>query len=746
MIKRLLVNRLFQIFLLLAILAGAVRLQRSETSFLNPVRNIVFDTYNRIFPRRPADNVVIVDIDEDSLAKIGQWPWPHNLLGDLSVKLRGMGARSVGFDIVFSEKDRTSPASLAKRLPQTPETAPLVQSLSAMPDHDDEFAQKISQAGKICLGFVASSQPRAGVPVLKGSWIGNRDQPDPRLFVPAVGYFATALPNLVAAAAGYGCFTSQPDSDGIIRRVPLLVGHRAENGKVDSFFPALSLETLRLALGPEAFYRVNTSAGTAMQAAGIGSIQLGRYTVPTDPTGAIDVYYAGHRPSLFIPAWKVLDGSVDAAKIKDKIVLVGTSAIGLLDLRASPLNPVLPGVETHAEIIEQILHRQFLQRPLWLQTSEILATVVSCLFIIFLAPFIGTGTLAFISSVFIAGGIFGGLYGYQNYGFLVDPVLPSLIYLTLFILSSILTNMRSETEKRAIRQAFSHYISPVLMEELAGHPEKLKLGGEVRELTVMFTDIRNFTAISESMDPADLIKMMNDFLTPMTSCVLENRGTIDKYMGDAMMAFWNAPLDDAEHAQNGCRAALAMVESLKPLNEKMKAAAEKAGREFHELRAGIGLHSGQSSVGNMGSKQRFAYSALGDTVNLASRMESQTKGYGVNIMISEATHKLAPGFAVIELDLLTVKGRSEPERVYALMGPEEMKTRQDFIRFSTLHNDMLEAYRARRWDEALAKGQECRSLRPDLEGLYVLYARRIEAYRQNPPSADWAGVWVAAEK
>lgn len=746
MLRRFLTHRGVQAFILVAILAGAVKVQQSSTPFLNPVRNLVFDAYNRILPRKPADNVVIVDIDEDSLARIGQWPWSHSVLGDLALKLKAMGARSTGFDMVFSERDRTSPASIASTLPQNMQTADIVAKLKSLPDTDAVFAQDIAQAGNVCLGFVASSQPREGMPVKKGSWMMGRDQVDPKDYVRRVRYFATALPELASAAAGYGSFTSSSDADGVIRTVPLLVGKENEAGKVTDIFPALSLETLRVALGGDAFYRIKTSRGDGLQAMGIEGIQLGRYFVPTDPQGALRVYYAGHRPQLYVPAWKVLAGLVPDARIKNKIVLVGASAIGLLDLRSSPLNVVVPGVEIHAEIIEQILHHQFLLRPLWLQSLEILVTIASGILIVFLVPFVGAGTLAFISAVFIVGGFVGGLYCYQNYGLLVDPVLPSLIYLTLFILSAILTNLRTETEKRAIRQAFSHYISPVLMEELAGHPEKLKLGGEVRELTVMFTDIRNFTTISEAMDPADLIKMMNDFLTPMTSCVLDNRGTIDKYMGDAMMAFWNAPLDDAEHAKNACRAALAMVESLKPVNAALKTEAEKAGRAFHELKAGIGLNSGKSSVGNMGSKQRFAYSALGDTVNLASRMESQTKGYGVGIMLSEATKHLAPDFAAIEIDLLTVKGRHVPERVFALLGDANMAQSEAFVSFAALHARMLAAYRAQNWDDAEKLAQDCERLHPELQGLYALYIKRIGVFRQNPPPANWAGVWVAVEK
>jgi adenylate cyclase len=363
-----------------------------------------------------------------------------------------------------------------------------------------------------------------------------------------------------------------------------------------------------------------------------------------------------------------------------------------------------------------------------------------------MAPFIGTGTLALLGLMLIGAGSLGALYAYRHFGLLLDPVYPSLSIIIIFILSSILTNLRSETERRAVRNAFSHYISPALMEELTGDPDKLKLGGEVREISVMFTDIRNFTTISESMDPAELIKMMNDFLTPMTSCVLNNRGTIDKYMGDAMMAFWNAPLDDPDHALHACTAALQMLSELKALNETLRRQAEENKKVFKELRAGIGIHTGRASVGNMGSKQRFAYSALGDTVNLASRIEGQTKGYGISVMISEEVRKQAPSFAAIEIDLLTVKGRKEPERVYALLGDADFAGSPAYQEISALHGRMLAAYRSQKWDEALARAEDCQTLRPDLAGLYALYRQRIADFKTTPPAAGWQGVWVAKEK
>lgn len=741
MLVRILTLRWVQIILLLLLLGGAVALRSADPSFVKHLRNLVFDHYNRKLPRKPGNQTVIIDVDEESLRRIGQWPWPRSVAGDIPVILKEMGAKSVAFDMVFAEPDRTSPAAVAKTLPATEEMAGVRAALESLPDNDAIFARKIAEAGNVVLGFVGAADKTEGAPQLKASFISKGKKADMLPFVERVQAFAAPLPELGAAAAGAGSFSVTPGSDGVLRRVPLLIAGTGET----AVYPALSLEALRVALGKQV-YVVTSYGEVTREGHGISSVAVGDYAVPVDKRGALWVYYAGHRPELYIPAWKLLAREVDPALVRGKIAFVGTSAIGLLDLRSSPLDVVLPGVEVHAEMAEQILGGQFLRRPEFIEGAEMISVAAVCLLVIFLAPFIGTATLALLAAVLGAGGYFGGLYMYQNYGYLMDPLYPTLSIVFIFILSAILTNLRTEMEKRQIRLAFGQYISPVVLEELTSDPRKLKLGGEVRELSVMFTDIRNFTTISESMDPGELIRMMNDFLTPMTSAVLDNRGTIDKYMGDAMMTFWNAPVDDPHHAVNACKAALEMVAALGPVNEELKLRAEAASRPFHELKAGIGIHSGRASVGNMGSKQRFAYSALGDTVNLASRLEGQTKAYGVSILFSGETRRQAQGFAAIEVDLLTVKGRTEPERTYALLGPPEEAQGAAFRDFAEKHAEMLAAYRAMKWGEAWQLAAQLAEERPALAALYRLYQSRIAAYRENPPPAGWNGVWVAKEK
>lgn len=732
--------------LLIALLMGAVFLRIADPSGIKRLRNVTFDYYNKLAPRPAGSGVIIVDIDEDSLKKLGQWPWPRTVLAEMTRKLHDLGAKSIAFDMVFAEADRTSPELIAGALPVTDEFKGVADKLKSMPNNDLVFAKAVEEADNVVTGFVGTTQGTEMEPLPIAKFVNSGFKPDPLKFVSMSDDFATTLPAISSVAAGNGSFTAEPEGDGIIRRVPLLIGARSRDGSAE-LLPALSIEALRVALGRKV-YDVKSFSERTEDGYGITQIKLGSYTIPTAQDGSLWVYYAGHRPDLYVPAWKVMEGQAAADSFKDKIVLVGTSTIGLLDLRSSPLNAVLPGVEIHAEIIEQILDGKFLQRLSYFDGAELLAAAGVCLLIILFSPFINTLTLAFVCLCLIFGGFTGAFAVYRSFGYLIDPVYPSAMTLTIFILAAMLSNLRTEMEKRQVRTAFGHYLSPVLIEELTKDPDKLKLGGEVRELSVMFTDVRNFTSISETMEPAELIRMMNDFLTPMTTKIMDFRGTVDKYMGDAIMAFWNAPLDDPDHALHACQAALAMRAVLAPLNESLKARAEMQSRIFHPLKIGVGIGTGNCSVGNMGSRQRFAYSALGDTVNLSSRLEGQTKAYGVQSLISNKTQATVKGMAFLEVDMLAVKGRTEPERIFTLMGDEVLAQSSGFIDLKEKHETMIAAYRSRAFDKAIESAVQCAGLDAarEITGLYKLYQERCQSFKNNPPGPDWAGVWIATSK
>jgi len=749
---RFLTNRWVHTFILLGLLACATMVRMQDYDWSKSLRYLAFDAYNRILPREATHDVVVVDINEESLAheELGQWPWSRNVLGTLVSNLTAMGAKAVVFDMVFPERDRTSPQAILERLPKEQMHPELNALLEEMPDNDQIFAEAIKASGHVVTAFIWSSDEKAQRrrPVLSQPILLTKSLQSLSQTVPTIVGVATNISELATAAAGNGHFGVKPEVDGIIRNVPLLFGFLDEESSSTILYPSLAAEGLRVAQGSKTVIRVKS-----LKPDEIGPfdsplmMNIGNYSIPMDWDGNFYVYFSKKRLDKYIPAWKVIDGSVNPSLIKDKIVFVGTSSEGLKDIRSTPLDLFVPGVEVHVNVIEQVLSGKFLLRPKLLEGVELTVVWIAGILIILFAPFIGAIFMAVFTLVLVCSIAFASWYGFETYGLLIDPVYPGLCLGVLFVMSSLLTYIRTEAERQHVREAFGFYISPDFMEELARNPDKLKLGGEVKELTVMFTDIRGFTSISESMTPEALIQLMNDFLTPMSDLVMSNRGTIDKYMGDAMMAFWNAPLDDEKHAIHACVAALKMNKELIPINEELKRQAAESGKKPVFLEAGIGINTGMASVGNMGSKNRFAYSALGDTVNLASRLEGQTKQYGVRILIGEKTRAKAMEFAALELDLIQVKGKKEPERIFVLLGDAEMERGEYFRNWQVIHNDMLAAYRAMKWDEAKALADRCQEISGEgMTGFYDMFLERIAAMKANPPPPDWGGIFIATSK
>jgi adenylate cyclase len=398
-------------------------------------------------------------------------------------------------------------------------------------------------------------------------------------------------------------------------------------------------------------------------------------------------------------------------------------------------------------IYDQMKERVFLYRPNWAKGAEILFMSVFGFIIIFISPFASAFSLYFLLVSAITSGAFFGWHLFVQDGYLIDVLYPILVTFFILIINTILSYIRAEVDKKQIGDTLGMYVSPAYIEELAKKPENLKLGGETKELSVMFTDIRNFTSISESLTPEELIRLMNGFLTPMSDLVMSNHGTIDKYMGDAMMAFWNAPLDDPNHARNSCLTLLEMNKALKPLNDSLREKAENMGIKPILLEAGVGLNSGPASVGNMGSKQRFAYSALGDAVNLASRLEGQTKTYGVKNLVGENTQMQVRDFAFLELDLIRVKGKEEPVKIFTLLGDEKLAEHQEFRRWRETHNEMIETYRAAKFEKAADIINKCKEASEgNLSKYYDLILLRIGEFFAKPPPKDWDGVYVAKTK
>ncbi|NKB56707.1 MAG: CHASE2 domain-containing protein [Alphaproteobacteria bacterium] len=742
------------ILLPLALLAAAVVLRIEEPAFFRQQQMWVFDLGNKLWPREfdTDGGVRIVDIDDESLEKFGQWPWPRTRMAEIIYRLQQAGALAIVFDIVFAEPDRTSPKNIVEIWPDIPDYKDLREQVRTMPDHDEAFAQTIKWTRNTVTGFALASGEAPRRPVQKGNFAFSG--PDPRSFVYR---FAGGIANLKPfeqAAAGNGNFNMVPEGDGIIRRVPLVVGYEMGGARADDrLYPSISLEALRVAQGARTM-TIKSTGGSGEtgfgEQTGIVSIKVGRKVVPTDGEGRIWVQYTGHRTERFVPVWKVLDESVDKSLLDGHIVLIGTSAAGLLDLRSTPLDPALPGVEVHAEIIEQVLKEQFLSRPDWSKGAEIAYIIAVGLLLTFLLPRFGALWCAMAGAASVFAIVGGSVHAYREYKLLLDPVYPSIAVLGVYLSASLISYIRTEAERRQVRGAFSQYLSPALVDQLAENPDQLQLGGETKPMTFLFCDVRGFTAISETFksNPQGLTKLINRLLTPLTNVILARKGTIDKYMGDCIMAFWNAPLDDEEHAIHACESSLAMFKALDVLNEERRLEAEAEGVPFLPLNVGAGINTGECVVGNMGSEQRFDYSVLGDPVNLAARLESQSKNYGVKIVIGPETAKAAEGkYALLKLDLIQVKGQSVGVEICGLQGDADYAASPEFVAIKDKHDAMLEAYYAQDWDKAVARIAECRALtNGEMPELYDLYDERIAEFRENPPPEDWDGVFVATTK
>jgi len=723
----------------LAVLGLALLARLAAPDLLDRLMLTSFDLYQRIAPRPAGDSPVrIVDIDNDSLKQYGQWPWPRSLEAGLLDKLHGAGAAVVVFDIIFSEPDRTSPKLLLSELEKHGSVAPeTAQLLSGLPDPDAQLAAAIKSVPTVT-GFILAERADSGKPVSKAGYAfaGN----EPLKFVDGFPAAIADLPEFQAAAAGNGFINRYVDWDDVVRRVPLIM--RLGDKPVFS----LVAETLRVQAGAHTY--IGRAAGANGETSfgrstGLTALRIGNRTIPTDAAGRVWVYYSPPRGDRTISAAKILAGDFDPALVKGAIVLVGISANGVVnDSQSTPIAAHVPGVTIHAQLLEQILDGVYLSRPDWAEGAEILfAALVSLALILFL-PRIGALASAVFGIVAVAAAIAASWLAFRDFHWLLDPAYPSVVVLLVYFTASVLSYLRTEIRQHEIRSAFSRYMSPHYVDVLAKNPDRLVLGGETRILTVMFCDIRGFTSLSEGLSAHDLTQLMNRFTSPMTDSITEYEGTIDKYIGDCIMAFWNAPLDDPDHAKNAVRAARDMRRKLAVLNRELAAEAEAAGRPYHELRFGIGINTGECVVGNFGSETRFNYSLLGDPVNLASRVEGLGKLYTVDLVIAEETAKRLDEPGLIELDLVAVKGKSQAVKVYTL--PPEG---DDEASYKTPHAELIAAYRRQDWVGALAAlGSTPLAAVRYLTPLYLLYRHRIAHFQQEAPPADWDGVYTAEEK
>ncbi len=721
----------------LAILVGFAVLRVYDPAPIEELRIRVFDAFQRIDPRvKKQLPVTIVDIDEKSLAKLGQWPWPRTRIADIVTNLTQMGAIAIGFDIVFSEPDRLNPDTVADTMRYLDDATR--KRLRELPSNDQVFADAIRRS-RVILGEtgIATVNPNLDkdLPSTGTAMLGG----DPQRFIYDFPGLLRNVSVLEKAAAGRGLFTINPERDGIVRRVPMML--RAQG----MLMPSLSFEILRVLTGTPTIMIKSEPNGL------VKSVVLRQLDISTDYNAQLWVHFARHDPSIYVSASDVIDNNVPRDKIDHKIVLIGTSAVGMNDIKTVPVSSAMPGVEVHAQVIEANFEKSLLSQPYYASAFEFFTALILGLLVVVVAPMFGPTGLVATGALFASLLIGTSWYFYTQQQLLIDFTYPLLsttaIYLTLIFSSFV----REQRQRKQVRGQFAQYMSPVLVEQLAQSPEKLVLGGEERELTVMFSDVRGFTSISESYkhDPQGLTALMNRFLTPLTNAILARKGYIDKYMGDAIMAFWNAPLDDKGHELNACEAAIDMLERVDELNQVREQEALEAGRPFIPLNVGVGLNTGMCVVGNMGSDLKFNYSVLGDSVNLASRLEGQSKEYGFPIIVGSKTAlAVKEKFAILELDFIMVKGKKEPEVIYAIAGREDTAQSGRFQRLRNLTIEMLACYRSRDWVgalEAIERGRKTDDAH-SLEYLYNLYEARIRGYQDNPPPEDWNGAFALLTK
>ena len=685
------------------------------------------------------DRIVIVDIDEKSLAAEGRWPWRRDKVGLLVDQLFDhYQAGLVGFDVVFAEPDESSGLAALRELGSTvlrenEAFKAALDQISPRLEYDRLFSEKLRNR-PILLGYYFTNSDNAEAqgrktgllpaPVLKpGSFTGKNVRS-----TSWQGYGAN-LAEFQRAAAGGGHFNTWPDEDGIIRRVPMLAEHEG------AYYEALSLAMVRLGLGsPGVVPGFPAVSLWNKNYPGLEWLQVGNMQVPVEKLMTALVPYRGPRGSYpYVSATNVLHGLTPVSELKNKIVLVGTTAPGLFDLRAAPVGKVYPGVEVHANLIAGMLDGTIKQRPPYVLGAEVALLLLSGVFMTFLLPLLSP-LRATLLTVSVLAGLFGlNLLVWIN-GNTVLPLASGLLMVTLlFALNMSYGYFVESRAKRQITSRFGQYVPPAVVDKMSRQPEALSMEGESRELSVLFTDVCGFTTISESLDPKELSSLMNEFLTPLTKLIYRYRGTIDKYMGDCIMAFWGAPLPDHEHARNSVICGLEMHQVLRELAPGFRA------RNWPEIEIGVGVNSGKIVVGNMGSEVRVAYTVMGDAVNLASRLEGLTRHYGVPMIVGEKTRSMVSDVVFRELDKVQVRGRQEPVSIYEPIGLEGSvdKARLDALK---LWAQFLRLYRARDWDGAELQLLNLQKQEPSQQ-LYQQFLERISMFRSDPPDTSWNGAY-----
>ncbi len=770
-----------------AMLLGLVRI--SDPEFVQVLRLKYFDQLQIKYPRATEGQTysVIVDIDEKSLREIGQWPWPRTVLADLFNKSKDAGMLVLGLDVLFAEKDRTSPELIANDVKnRNPEIANLLKKLPS----NESLAMEAMKKFPVVIGHsgldVTGDADRDDIKDTSVKVFLGKNQKPKDWLISYPGLLANVT-EFESAASGAGTVSVAEEPDGIIRRVPLI------SNVAGTVRPTLGLDMIRVAFKGNS---IATRTGiNGLEEIIIQTKSIGNAAIPTDENGRVWIYYGEsdsakkEKSRYYVSAVDIINGNVGKERLSGKLGILGTSATGLKDIRPTPVEDRMPGVEIHANLIDTVISAilyytsnknansvynssvkkgmseedaikeknkvkikgaPFLKSGSNMKFYESLFTILLGLFITIFA--LRFGPLVNISFLLL---IIGAAFYISIKMFLEDKTLfdPTFAGFSTFIIyfgNTFANYLRDANEKKQIRGAFSQYLSPALVEQLADDPEKLVLGGETKKMTFLFCDVRGFTTISESFkaDPQGLTRLINRFLTPLTNEIINENGTIDKYMGDCIMAFWNAPIDVEGHEKMACDATLKMHKAMAELNKIREDEAKAENKKFLELKIGIGLNTGGCVVGNMGSDQRFDYSVLGDSVNLASRLEGQSKSYGVKTVIGPETNESVKGsYATLQLDMIAVKGKKEAVTIFTLVGDSNFKASSEFKNLEKSHIKILDFYFNQKWQECLIEIETAKILCNNLMSeYYEIMSKRINEFKKSPPPDNWDGVYIATSK
>ena len=703
-------------------------------------------------PLPTSSSIVITMVDEKSLDREGRWPWPRAKFADLIDRVSRDGAKVIAFDIGFLEPDENSQLQLLDALERTltasraasPELSAFLADARTRADNDRALAEAMRRStASIVLGYffhMRESRPDYEVtpeeiaeqlaringskyPLVTYRGGAGRRDAIPEAYAPEGN-----LPVLTAAASSSGYFSVKQDADGTVRWMPLVIAGG------DEFFPPLSVVAAWHYLDrPQLMLRVGPY--------GVDGVQLGDRLVPTDESGRLLIDYLGPPKTFpYVSITDVLAGSVPAGTFKDKIVLVGAGATGIYDTRTTPFSPLHPGVEIHASVMDNLLSGRFIARPGWSEVYDVLAIVV-------LSTVAGLGlwrlsafpSLLFVAVLFAAH-VFVARELFVRFGVWLNIVYPLLALTATYVSITVYEFVSEQRERRRLRNAFGQYVAPVVVEALIKDPQRLQLGGEEKELTVLFSDLQGFTSYSERYTPQQMIELLSEYYARMTERVFASGGTLKEYVGDELMAIFGAPIEQADHAVRACAAALDM----KAHRAAMTREWATIGRP--PLIARTGVNSGRMLVGNLGSKYRFSYGVLGDNVNLGSRLEGMNKEYDTEILIGEGTAKLlGNAFVLREVDQVRVVGKQKPVRIYELIGHADAKLAPAELTALAEYRVALDAYRAQRWTDALGHFESVLAKRSN-DGPSRAMIERCKSYLEAPPAGDWDGVFVATRK